>query len=207
MFKQEWQIKQRSASCNKCNKSFNDGEEFVSALCENAQVPDEYIREDICLNCWLKEEERGNFYSVWRSTYTMPPPLPPEPLKKETAESLLRKMIEKKDSTFVNAIFILAIMLERKRTLVEKDVKHTKTGEIIRIYEHKKTGETFMIEDPQLSLERIQEIQAEVIGMLATENALDAVPISAAPLVNDTHHPSTENQPATSDTTNASQPN
>jgi hypothetical protein len=188
MFKQEWQIKQRSSVCKKCNKNFNDGEDFVSALCENSQSPDEYIREDICLNCWLNKEAQEKFYSVWRSTYVLPPPPPPEPLKKETAESLLRKMIEKKDSSLVNVIFILAIMLERKRLLVERDIKRSKQGNIIRIYEHKKTGETFIIEDPQLSLERIQEIQAEVISMLSYENALEAVPISSSPLVNETSH-------------------
>ncbi len=185
MFKQEWQIKQRASICKRCNKSFNDGEDFMSALCENTESPDEYIREDICLNCWLNKDVNEKFYSVWRSTYILPPPPPPEPLKKETAESLLRKMIEKRDSAFVNVIFILAVMLERKRILVERDVKRSKAGDIIRIYEHRKTGETFMIEDPQLSLERIQEVQAEVIGMLANENALEAVQISAAPLVNE----------------------
>ena len=62
----------------------------------------------------------GDAFSVWKGTFQAELP-PPEVLKKETAESLLRKLIKKNDPHFRNTIFILAVMLERKRILAAQD--------------------------------------------------------------------------------------
>jgi hypothetical protein len=89
-----------------------------------------------------------------------------EPLKKENAESLLRRLIEDDDSENAPVIYILAVMLERKKILVEKDVSIDEDGTVHRVYEHKKTGETFLILDPQLKLDRLQDVQERVVELL-----------------------------------------
>ena len=59
-----------------------------------------------------------------------PPPEPEEALKKETAESLLRRIMTKEDETKINLVYILAVMLERKRILVDnKKAYHGQTGD------------------------------------------------------------------------------
>ena len=87
-------------------------------------------------------------------------------MKKETAESLLRELIETDRMEQANTIYILAVMLERKRILVERDVQEREDGTLIRVYEHKKTNEVFMIPDPRLKLAELEAVQAEVIAML-----------------------------------------
>jgi hypothetical protein len=72
-------------------------------------------------------------------------------------------------------------MLERKRLLIERDVRvRREDGKLIRLYEHRHTGETLMIVDPRLRLDEIEEVQREIVTMLsppaapATEPATDA---------------------------------
>ncbi|MDO9542462.1 MAG: hypothetical protein Q7J98_09085 [Kiritimatiellia bacterium] len=201
MYNQEWEIKPRAIACKACQQPFADGQVYVSSLCLNGS---EYERADCCEKCWQQNAVSGTF-SVWKGTFQVVPPLP-EVLKKETAESLLRKLMEKNDPEHRNAIFILAVMLERRRILAEKparppaparsamhsiaggslDAKALRAGNairpgeiaggeaqkkddqiMIRVYEHRKTGETFIISDPMLSLDQLEHVQEEVAALFS----------------------------------------
>lgn len=124
----------------------------------------QYIREDYSLACW-EEQNPDHGVSAWKSVYHAPPP-PQEVVKKESAESLLRKMIAKEDADDINAIYILAVMLERKKILVEKDVQTREDKTKVRVYEHKKSGDTFLVVDPELKLDELEAVQEEVVGLL-----------------------------------------
>lgn len=163
MNQQEWNIKSRSEACQACARPFADGEEFFSRL--DFQGHEGYSRRDLCLACWDASAKQGAL-SVWKTVYRVPPPPPPEPLKKETAESLLRQLMESEDPSKKNTIYILAVMLERRRILAERDVQTRDDGVKVRVYEHKKTGETFLVPDPGLKLAELEQVQREVIGML-----------------------------------------
>ena len=105
-------------------------------------------------------------YSQWQGIFHPPPPPPEEALKKETAESLLRRLIQDNDASKMNVMYILAVMLERKRILAEKDVQKHDNGAKVIVYEHKKTGETFLVPDPGLKLDQLEHVQKEVVEML-----------------------------------------
>ncbi|MDP9291324.1 MAG: hypothetical protein M3O82_03045, partial [Verrucomicrobiota bacterium] len=105
-------------------------------------------------------------FSFWKSKFEPPPAAPPEALPKETAEDLLRRYMQENDVTHANARYILALMLERKRLLKEVEVTETASGKT-RIYEHAKTGEVFVIPDPELRLDQIEAVQTEVASLLA----------------------------------------
>ena len=124
----------------------------------------EYIREDYSLACW-EEQTPDHGLSAWKSIYHAPPP-PEEMVKKESAETLLRKMLAKEDADDINAIYILAVMLERKKILVEKEVQTREDQTKVRVYEHKKSGDTFLVVDPELKLAEIESVQEEVVGLL-----------------------------------------
>ncbi len=159
---QDWDIKERSACCLECEKQFVDKEIICSKLTFGEEG---YTRVDLCEPCWDKKEQ-VDALSVWRGTFKAPPPPAEEALKKETAESLLRQLIEQEDPANGNTIYILAVMLERRRVFAEKDVQVRDDGVKIRVYEHKKTGEVFLIPDPELKLAEIEHVQEEVVVML-----------------------------------------
>lgn len=142
--------------------------------------PPEFVRLDICPECWknLKDIE---WISLWHSQYTAPEPPAPEPLPRETAESLLRKLIEDDDSDENTAvIFILAVMLERKKIYIERSVRHSPDGTLVRVYEHKKSGEVMLITDPNLQLDEIPGVQLQ-IKLLLEPPALPEVPPEPPP--------------------------
>jgi hypothetical protein len=158
---ESWQIKRRSDFCVGTNKPFADKEEIITRLLSREG---EYIREDYCLAYW-NEHRPDHGLSAWKSIFRIPPP-PDEPVKKENAETLLRKLVSREDAADINAVYILAIMLERKKILVEKAVQTRSDQVKIRVYEHKKTGETFLVVDPELKLAAIETVQEEVVGLL-----------------------------------------
>jgi hypothetical protein len=183
---QDWDIQPRGLACAVCQKPFADRQTYVSQLLLGAEG---YARRDYCGECWAREgaSQPGGF-SLWKAVFHPPPPPEPEPLKKETAESLLRSLIEKNDPIHKNVIFILAVMLERRRILVERDVQTRPDGAMMRVYEHRQTGETILVADPQLDLNRLGQVQEEVLAMLeakpetpeATETPPPETPASPA---------------------------
>jgi hypothetical protein len=158
---ENWQIKRRADACTGTGIAFGDGEEIMTRLLLSDGT---YIREDYSLACW-EEQNPDHGISAWKSVYHAPPP-PEEVVKKESAESLLRKLIAKEDADDINAIYILAVMLERKKILVEKDVQFRSDKTKIRVYEDKKSGDTFLVVDPELKLAEIASVQEEVVGLL-----------------------------------------
>jgi hypothetical protein len=160
---QDWDIKPRGQECHGCKTAFDDHQRCHSVL-EFGQ--EGYSRGDYCGKCWEEKAKMPSRFSAWSGIFKKPPPEAEEPLKKENAEELLRRLMETEDPSKRNVIYILAIMLERKRMLVEKDVKTRDDGVMIRVYEHRKTGETFLVPDPRLGFDQLTMVQQEVADML-----------------------------------------
>lgn len=160
--KQDWNIKSRSDSCQVTNTPFSEGDFFYTLLFFNEE---ECQRLDLSESAWeerKKEEMVPIPFSYWRSKYEMPPPPAPEPLPKDDAEGMLRYFLKQQDSKHANVCYILALMLERKKLLRPLPSPEKTT----LLYEHVGTGETFIIKDPQLSLENLIEVQKEVSQLL-----------------------------------------
>ena len=93
--------------------------------------------------------------SAWQTEFVPPPPPAPEALKKDDAESLLRRLITENAPNTRNARYILALMLERKKVVRQIERKREE-GVATLVYEHIPTGEVWLIEDPGLKLGRTQ---------------------------------------------------
>ena len=162
----EWEIKGRSTQCSATGRKFEEGESFHTLLFHEKK--DGLRREDLCEEAWQQrqnDEKAPKPFSVWRSKFELPPPPPPEPLGKQTAEDLLRRYMTESDAQHANARYILALMLERKRTLKQIEATTDADGRTL-IYEHPKTGEVFVIPEPHLRLDQIEAVQNEVAAQL-----------------------------------------
>jgi hypothetical protein len=160
---QDWDIKPRQACCHACATPFDDNQRCTSAL---AFGQEGYARADYCEKCWNEKGNSIQTFSVWSGIFKKPLPPAEDPLKKEDAEELLRRLMTNEDPAKINVIYILALILERKRILVEKDIRTRDDGILIRVYEHKKTGETFLVPDPKLGFHQLAQVQTEVAEML-----------------------------------------
>ena len=74
-----------------------------------------------------------------------------------------------------NVVYVLAVMLERSKILVERDQKMLDDGTIRRVYEDRKQGDTFVILDPRLRLENLAEVQQQVVALLSGTKTLGEV--------------------------------
>ncbi len=171
---ENWSVRKCSKECAKCDKEFVDKEVLFSKLSFD---DGEYVRQDFCAACW----DKGNpGLSSWKTTFIVPPPPAEEAVKKENAESLLRKLLTKENEEDLNAIFILMVMLERKKIFIERDTKKAEDGRKLRFYEHKKTGESFIVTDPELKLDELEHVQEEVVVLLGGQPR-NAVPEPETP--------------------------
>lgn len=175
----EWNIQSRAHACEACQQPFADKQVYHTLLFE---VPPDLRRTDVCEPCWQKQfadaSIQKGLISRWQGVYEAPPPVV-DPIQKETAETLLRKLIEQNDPRYAPAGFILAVMLERKRVLKVKE-QIVREGKRTFVYEQSKTGDVFTINDPDLHLNQLEEVQRDVAALL--EHGLNPpAPAEAAP--------------------------
>ena len=163
----DWNIQSRAHVCQACERPFADKQPYHTLLFDEKQ---QFLRSDICEACWKEQYSQGahdrkGFVSYWSGIYEAPPAAAPDPIQKENAESLLRKLIELNDPKYAAAGFILAVMLERKRMLKVKE-QIVRDGERVFIYEQPKTGDIFTIRDPKLQLDQLDQVQKDVAELL-----------------------------------------
>ena len=160
-----WSIKSRAHCCAVSEQHFEDGESFYTAIFPDPESSG-YLRKDFSIEAWEKRsEEQGTPFSFWKSTYHAPVKEEEVEVTEESPEDLLRRLIEEDEEHTENARYILAVMLERKKQLVEADNQPTATG-IIRIYEHRKSGDVFIVKDPNIPLDEVEHVQQEVATLL-----------------------------------------
>ena len=171
---QEWNIKSRGHACSVCGKPLVDRGPVVSVLRENGSG---YDRLDCHPECWKATPRDWEPFSSWEGVYHAPPPpdARKEPLKKETAGDLLRELVALDDPAMKNVVYVLAVMLERSRILVERDSRELEDHTIRRVYEDRKTGDTFVILDPRLRLDALGEVQDQVVALLSGEKTFGEV--------------------------------
>src|SRR5207244_1000793 len=89
----EWNIQSRGHGCEACAKPFADQEPYHTLLFDEKS---DFHRSDVCAACWQQQfaegvRDRKGFISCWQGLYEAPAP-PTDPILKETAETLLRKL-------------------------------------------------------------------------------------------------------------------
>ncbi|HEV2453172.1 MAG TPA: hypothetical protein VGY98_02860 [Verrucomicrobiae bacterium] len=162
----EWNIQSRATACEACSQAFTDKQALHTLLFDERA---ELRRMDICQNCWQNQfsegaRDRKGFISHWQTVFQAPAPVE-EAIQKDTAETLLRKLIEQNDPQHAPAGYILAVMLERKRILKVKE-QLVRDGHRVFVYEQPRTGDVFTIADPDLRLDQLEQVQRDVAQLL-----------------------------------------
>jgi hypothetical protein len=177
---QEWNIQSRALQCAVSGRPFEKGETVFSALYWR---DGQYVRTDLNEESWKARNDNIEPLSAWQTEFVPPPPAAPETLKKDDAESLLRRLISENAPATRNARYILALMLERKK-VVRQIERQRNEGLSVLVYEHIPTGEVWLIEDPGLKLGELQSVQEEVAHLLAGDAgetiSADATPAAAS---------------------------
>lgn len=163
----DWKIQSRARVCQACARPFVEKQVYYTLLLDKRNLLE---RLDVCAPCWEAQyaegaHDRKGFLSFWQGVFNAPVSAPPEAIRKESAETLLRKLVETGDVSHGPACFILAVMLERKRILRVK-AQTTVNGCRQIVYEHPKEGDIFQITDPNLQLQQLEVVQRQVADLL-----------------------------------------
>jgi len=88
---------------------------------------------------------------------------------KESAEQLFRRLMAS-DSPPANACYVLAAMLERKRVLKQVKTEQTPEGRVAHL-RTRVTGDVFIVPDPRLRLDELENVQNEVAELTSRSRA------------------------------------
>jgi hypothetical protein len=167
----DWNIQSRSRICLQCETPFEDQAIYHSLLhAEGAEL----VREDLCHDCWHARKAAGQseptqspaaYLSHWQGRFQSPPPPTPDAIGRDTAESLMRRLATEDHPEYRGALYILAVMLERKRILKVRD-QFQRDQQRLFVYEHAKSGDVFTIAEPALHLEELEKIQRDVAMLM-----------------------------------------
>lgn len=161
----DWEIKSRAHTCARTGRDFEPGETFFTMLVRDGEG---FRREDLSEEAWESRNDNVQPFSFWRSKYEPPAPAAPEPLPRDDAEGLLRRLVSENNPVYVNVRYILALMLERKRVLRPMESE----DDDVLVYEHVGTGETIVLVNPHLGFDQIPAVQREVSMLLTPDGTV-----------------------------------
>jgi hypothetical protein len=143
-----------------------DGETHYTAIYLDPKTA-EYTRRDISLEAWEQEQTERTPFSKWKAVYHKTlTEAKPDITSRESPLTLLQRLVDEDKSYTENARYILAAMLERKRILSPTAVKENDQGDKMLFYQNKKTGDVYIIRDPELRLDELASVQEEVATLL-----------------------------------------
>ena len=199
---ESWHVRSRSRECAATQRPFTDGETIVTALYPDPESSG-YLRRDICLDAWNElPADAEKPFSFWKTTFAAPTANETQnPVEKLSAEEILHRLVVEDEDHTENTRYILAVMLERQKLLRETDSQRTPNG-ILRVYEHRKTGEVYLIRDPDIPLSQVEAFQNDVIVLLENngrmpEPVLPETPTETAP--DEAEIPAAENPEASAE--------
>ena len=172
-----WEIKSRSRSCAACAAPFQTGQMYHCLLRFGGDEPS---RADYCERCFreksLEAARSGPEQAYWRSSFKRlyVPVEEREAIRKDLAQRLLEKHVGSERPEHVNLCYILALLQERSRILIPRTRTRDEGGSWVTVYEHARTGDTFLIRDPGLSLSEAEAVEQQIKGLIEAEKAADA---------------------------------
>lgn len=172
-----WEIKSRSRSCAACAAPFQTGQMYHCLLHFGGEEPS---RADYCERCFreksLEASRSGPEKAYWRSSFKRlyTPVEEREAIRKDLAQRLLEKHVGSERPEHVNLCYILALLQERSRILIPRTRSRDEGGSWITVYEHARTGDTFLIRDPGLSLSEAEAVEQQIKCLIEAEKAADA---------------------------------
>ncbi|MFD0892185.1 hypothetical protein KBB96_12205 [Luteolibacter ambystomatis] len=173
---ESWHLRSRSRECAATGQPFTDGQPIVTALFPDPESSG-YLRKDFNVDAWKeRSDEEEKPFSFWKAVYHAPVAEEKPAMHKENPEDLLRRLVEEDEDHTENVRYILAVMLERQKLLRETDTQRLPTG-ILRVYEHRKAGDVFIIKDPNIPLSQVDKVQEEIILLLENGGRLPVAEI------------------------------
>ena len=148
----DWRLKPRAQRCAGCGAPFAPGGVGHSLLTPDADGG--FARRDLCPACFAALPASARRREEPAAEHRVSP------------EAVLRALAERGAPGDRAAIYVLALLLERGKRLVERQVATDAAGRRVHLYECRGTGEAFAVAEPDLAAVDLPAVQRQVAGLL-----------------------------------------
>ncbi len=175
---QKWKINAPARECAVTGKAFAPEEDFTSFLFSDDSAEGEMRRVDVSEEA-LEDYDREHgdaAFSQWKSRYKRGVAAADEDSAEaatqaegEDAEEALRRLCEEDEAHTRHSRYVLAVFLERKKRLKQVDRRKpdpAADSDPLIIYEHRKTGEVFVISEPEMDMEQLEAARQNLADYL-----------------------------------------
>lgn len=165
----DWRLKPRAQRCVACGRPFAPGGLGHSLLMPEAEGG--FVRRDLCPGCFsaLSDDERTTASAAW--TFSVPAisnsrKTVTETAHRASAETVLRTLVERGDPRDRASIYVLALLLERGKHIVERQVTTDGAGRRVHVYEYRGSGELISVTEPSFADIDLPTVQRQVAALL-----------------------------------------
>lgn len=161
----DWNITRSERRCEPCEKIFEEGDPYVSALFDRDAA---FVRKDYCTDCWDALEDRSGVFSFWRARV----PGAGEDKKPMLDESVVMDFFLRLSGTDeekrLNFRYFLALILMRKKLLKFIDVRRRDDKEYL-VLKRPREEQEHEVYNPQLDEEQLEQVREDLSQILEAD--------------------------------------
>ncbi len=147
------------ASCDGCEATFVELDDFYSLLFMGS---DGLSRKEVCPDCYERTADEA--FAFWKSTVQPPDASRPRPLDVNFLVEFFERLNAKKDDERqLQICYIVALILIRKKTLIQLRSARNENGEVLRVRFKQDADETVHeIPVPELTADKMELIRDDL---------------------------------------------
>ncbi len=156
----DYQIQPHTRRCVTTGRDLQPGERYYTALLE---IGEQLVRQDFSSQAW--QGPPAGAFSFWSGRVPQPSETTKPRFDDDVLEECFQRLEEQGERSRVNFRYVVALLLiRRKRFRFEQtiDADGVEKLELSNI----KTGEKYLVLNPQLTDEQMAEVQSEVFRVL-----------------------------------------
>jgi hypothetical protein len=165
----DWDIQKSSKMCSACERAFDEGESYFSALYDRGE---QFERRDYCPPCWEADDDETEAFSFWKTHV----PTQEEQRKLLVDDDVLVSFFlrladeqqEQQPQHKRNFRYILALVLMRKKILRFVDIAREDDAEFL-VLRYPREDREFRVRDPGLTEEEADTVKDDLSQILNVE--------------------------------------
>ncbi len=160
----DFKISKTAGVCNKCEEALPPGTEIVALV---KLGPEELIREDYHLDCWLEPMEKNasenkDVLGVWRMTIPQPEEKKKLLIDDDLLVNFFQRLQGQSDPSKINFRYVLALILMRKKLLNYQGSERNEDGSEIWKMKLRGSENVHEVIDPKMDELMIAEVSASL---------------------------------------------
>jgi len=161
----EWNITRSERRCTSCQKLFEEGEAFVSALFDQ---DNQLQRRDYCPACWDAQEDRSGAFSFWRTRVPRRDDDKKPLVDENVVMDFFLRMADSDDEKRLNFRYILALILMRRKQLKFVDIRRREGREYLVLRRPRHEAEHEVL-NPDLDDEQLEHVREDLSQILEAD--------------------------------------